>query len=112
MELAMKIFFCLTFIIVAVSGERERRQSWRGGLWGRELLLENAKRKDAAAVLDILKNRMPHENFQSGSETGEQDGLKNEVQDFGVPLTKVFGQERSKFKFLHYPKHRQESQEE
>ncbi|CAB3977604.1 Hypothetical predicted protein [Paramuricea clavata] len=117
MEVTMKIFFCLALIIVSVCGERARRQSWRDGLWGRELELENARRKDMAAVSNLFKDEQSNTHYKSvpASETRQDDrlNLRNEVQDPQMPpFPQVIGQERSKFEFLRYPKQRQESQQE
>lgn len=114
MKLTMKIFFCLVLAIVSVCGEPERRQSWRDGLWGREFVLDNAKRKDMASVSRLLKGGLSSEDSQYGyeyPETGQEDRLKNEVQDSRMSFPQVIGQQRSMFDLFGFPKQRKESRQ-
>ena len=97
-------------VIVSVCGEREKRQSWRNGLWGRELLLDNAKKQDMASVSGLLESALSRKDSQHGYEypqTGRSDGIQNEVQDSPMSLPKVIRQKQTKFDFLGFPKQRQ-----
>lgn len=105
----MKIIFCLALVIVSVCGEREKRQSWRNGLWGREFVLDNAKKQDMASVSGLLESGLSRKDSQYGYEypqTGRDDGIENEVQDSQMSLPKVIGQEQTKFDFLGFPRQR------
>ena len=108
MKLTMKIFFCLALVIVSVQcSEREKRQSWRDGLWGREFLLDNANRKNMASVFRLFKGGLSSGDSQYDyeyPETGQGDRLKNEVPDSRMSTPQVIGQQRSMFDFLGFPK--------
>jgi hypothetical protein len=113
----MKILLFLSLIIVAVCGKRVKRQSWMDGLWGRELLEENARRKDMAAVSSLFNDAQSdsqYKNDVTASETRQNDrlNLRNEVQDSRVSFPQVTGQEGSKLELLRYLKRKQESQQE
>lgn len=109
----MKIFLCLALIIVSVYGERSKRQSWNSGLWGREYELDNAKRKEKAAVSGLLEDGQTNSHFNeqrfSESKQDDRPRLRNEVLDSKIPLPQLIGQERSRFEYLRYPEERRES---
>ena len=120
-RLAMKILLCFVLVIVSVYGaERAKRQSWRGGLWGRELDLENSRRKDNAALLNLFKeglsNIHQYKSDVADSEARPDDhdrlNLRNEIPNPWAPFPQVTGKERTKFGFLRYPNQRKETQEE
>ena len=96
----MKILFCLALLIVTVCSERVKRQTWRNGLWGRELEPKDLRKNDMAAVFNPFRegqSNTEYKNDIADSETRPDDRLnfKKEVQDPWIPFQQVIGKKQT-----------------